>query len=310
MGRPGAILSIGERPFLVRGAPDDMIRLLRHGLSMLLCLAAAGVSAAQVPAQKPKASPAEAGKAFRAVFQGEMETAEQVKELERIVKEYPETGWDDDALWVLGEVARQDGRVDRVLYYWQYLMTRPVEPKLEEYTRTLVLYRKSSLYRVQFLLEAEGNAYVRPAPGEPTTRQAFSLVATGPSHRGGERIMLGCRRFNAVPMVVWAELGDCYERMGLLAAALRAHRKSVELSPEKGRWHKNYSERVARLEAKLNLKAGEEVARATASDARPEAVGERGATLAQKPVGSREHSEKRESSAAVPDDERADRQGD
>ncbi len=163
--------------------------------------------------------------------------SEEMRTLERIVKEYPDSPWADDALWVLGEVGRRSGNSRAVIYYWQYLMARPTGPVLEEFTLKSKLFKESSLYRVQTLLEVEGGGYLL---------EEGSRVVEGPEAE--KTLFMGCKRFNALPMVVWSELADSYERAHKPALALRALRNAFAESPPKGRWHDLCRQRVEKAE--------------------------------------------------------------
>ena len=220
----------------------------------LAFLALLGTLAASALAQTDEAPPADVGKMFRRVFTETMKPVERVQALERIVKEHPDSEWADDALWVLGEAARRQQLAYRVVYYWQYMMARPAQPRLEAFTRTLPLYRKSSLSRVVFLLEAEGVSLL-PTPAAPPPRKSTDEGASAPQQvtRTRERLFLGCRPFNAVPMVVWAELGACYEQVKKPRLALRAYRKALKAAPGTGRWPENYRACVERLEKRVAL---------------------------------------------------------
>ncbi|MFW6118955.1 MAG: tetratricopeptide repeat protein [Planctomycetota bacterium] len=197
------------------------------------------------PTQETTAAPAaqdsaQAGRVFRRVWTEEMPPAEKVRLLESIVKDHPRSDWADDALWALGEAARQEGLPERMMQYWHYLLSARPDVRLEDYTCSLPLYRRSGLPQVEMLLLAEGQSFV------PRRRDVLSSD-------GAEMFMMrNARRFNPVPMTVWGELAECYRRGGRLSLALKAYRKALEAAPESGRLRERYSERMHEMEAQVN----------------------------------------------------------
>ncbi len=189
----------------------------------------------------------EPGAEFRAAFADGVEPVQSARMLVRLVKEHPQSEWADDALWVLGETARRQRRPDRVIYFWQYLMARRPGAELEEFTRSLGLYRRSPLGNIMVLMEAEGTAYVPDGKGIPEGRSFF--VA---------------KPFNAVPMSVWDELGRSYLTLGKPAVALKAYQRALACAPERGRWKDTYRVRIQKLESRL------EATRARASGGEPD----------------------------------------
>jgi hypothetical protein len=155
--------------------------------------------------------------------------------LERIVKESPDSEWADDALWVLGEAARQQGQPRRVAYYWQYLMAVHPEPHLEELTRSLPLYQRSGLPQVELYMRRTGQSYVR---SEGRLRE-------------GNRELLNVKPFSPLPMLVWAELGKTYEHMGRLTLSRKAFARAQTSAPTGGQWRQNYAASARRIDAKL-----------------------------------------------------------
>jgi len=190
--------------------------------------------------------------AYRQAFEDDLTPTDRVAALERIVKEHPESRWADDALWALGEAARQQQLSRRVIYYWQYMMGRVMQPRLEPYTRTLPLYRTSSLRRAEYLLEVEGAAFQQPKPRDDGKEQDGRELRQAPSVvKAGGRVFLDCRPFNPVPMVVWGELGARYERLGRLRLALSSYQRAAARAPETGRWAADFRVRVEGLQQRL-----------------------------------------------------------
>ena len=158
--------------------------------------------------------------------------------LERVVREYPESPWADDALWLLGELAHQEGESERVAYYWEYLMSARRDVHLEGPTRRLTLYRRSGLPQVRKLLEVEGLAFQR------TDNGALAV------------------EFNAVPMTVWSGLGECYDALGLPEAAVGACDRALKAAPEGGHWRERCQQALqeAKVRAAAKRKAEEDAA--------------------------------------------------
>jgi tetratricopeptide (TPR) repeat protein len=172
---------------------------------------------------------------FRRVFAEEMEPTERVSELERLVKEHRQSRWADDALWVLGEAARQQKCTERAVYYWQFLMAFRPDVELEEFTRSLPLYGASRLPQVYLHLEAAGLTYVR--------REGVAAEPNG--------LFVNARPFNPVPMVVWQELGRALAQLGKLELAVKAYGRALAAAPEGSHWVGTYQAATERLERKL-----------------------------------------------------------
>lgn len=200
------------------------------GLVMLLTLPPSGVIQTE---QEPIKDP---GAEFRRAFTEEMNPAERTHALERVAKEHPGSRWADDALWVLGEVARQQGMTRRTMYFWHYLMARRADVELEEFTRTQEVYRSSRLAQVRVLLESDGIAYV--ADGSRIRKEPTAFF-------------VNARPVNPVPMVVWEELARSYQGLKKPELALKAYGKALESAPERGRWARIYRQRIESLEKRL-----------------------------------------------------------
>lgn len=197
---------------------------------MVLLLAAPAVR--PEPAQETAGDPEAA---FRLGFAEELSPGERVQALERVVKEHPEGKWADDALWVLGEAARQQELDRRVVYYWQLLMAARPAVELEEFTRGRPVYQASGLPQVVFFLETAGMTYVRE---------------DGTFTRS-DRVFLNVRRFNPVPMLVWEGLGRSYQTLEKLDLALKAYRKALESAPPRGPWGRKYAQSIEKVERAL-----------------------------------------------------------
>jgi hypothetical protein len=161
---------------------------------------------------------------------------ERVRLLERIAKEHPDSEWADDAVWVLGEAARREERLGRVLYYWQFLLGRWPGARLEDYTRSLQVYRDSPMPAIESMLRAQGQGYVR--------RQEPVIEGS----RGSMHLLRNAQRFNALPMTVWTELAECYRRLDKPRLALRCYRKALQAAPPGGSLRRRCQRNVERLE--------------------------------------------------------------
>jgi tetratricopeptide (TPR) repeat protein len=181
--------------------------------------------------------PDEAQAVFQSAFGEGVGPAERVRTLERLVKEHAESRWADDALWVLGEAARQQGLPGRVVYYWQYLTGMRPGVELESFTRDLQVYQASGVPQLLLYLQATGASYVQ---------------GTGLSTRG-DTVLVNARAFDPVPMRVWEGLARAYESLGEPRLALRAYGRALEAAPAVGPWAGDLQENTQRLERELNV---------------------------------------------------------
>jgi tetratricopeptide (TPR) repeat protein len=169
--------------------------------------------------------------AFHAALEAPLRSAGQVRLLERVAKEGPNTQWADDALWLLGEMARQAGDDARAVYYWQYLIALQPDVILEDETKMLPIYGTSGIPQVELYLRLTARQYVRaPAAGM----------------RDG-RHYVGVRPINATAMIVCEGLGRAYEALGKPSLALRAYRRALAQCPEEGSWRARFEGAVERL---------------------------------------------------------------
>ncbi len=219
------------------------------------------LAAAALPTEAAEKTSLDPRRAFQRAFTAKMAPRRRVALLESIAKEHPESPWADDALWALGEVARRNDDPRRVVCYWQYLMNRRPDAELEDYTRTLQLYRTSTLPQIELLLLSEGNSYVMD---EPEVREGQSATLF---------LVKNARRFNPLPMVVWEEVGECCAELDKPRVALRAYRKALQAAPEKGRWRTDYWERIQRLEERLEALPPEQEGEDSSAEEGAEATG-------------------------------------
>jgi hypothetical protein len=199
------------------------------GLLLATCAAAAGARAADDGAgRKPDAAQA----LFRSAFEDHLAPAERVEVLERVAKEHSDSPWADDALWVLGEAARRQHLTMRVLYYWQFLVTRWPAVHLEDYTRSLEFYHISPVGCVEHLLEMQGDLFLpqrgHVIPGKEAQAFAYKNAVA----------------FNPAPMLVWEELGDCYALLDKQDLAAEAYARSLAAAPPAGDFARSFRVRV------------------------------------------------------------------
>lgn len=206
-----------------------------------------GAAAPRLEEGEPQLDPAEA---FRQAFAGEMKREDAVTLLQRIAKECPDSVWADDALWALGQDARNRKDHRRVIYYWQFLMAARPDVQLEDFSREQELYRRSGLPEARYYLEATGQTYRR---GDG--RQAR-----------GRTLFVDAKPVNPVPVRVLEGLGEAYERLGQYELALRAYRKGVEHAPTRKRLIEGCRDSVARVEKKIALLEAQERAKAVKAE--------------------------------------------
>ena len=245
-----------------------VLKLLMVALALLS--AAEGEEAApEAPASAEAAAPAEApavsvpaavsldakGQFLEALL-GVLTPEERVAALEQIVKDHPRSVWADDALWILGETARQmrPPRHDKVIYYWQILVSEHPHVELEEITRTLGLYQASGLPQVEFYLVRTGRSYVLQN----------GIMAR---LRGTDRVLVNARAFNAVPMCVWEGLAQAYRSLGKHKPALAAYRMAYRAAPNGGPWRKRFDVSIGKLERLVRAKEPEPSEPADAAEA-------------------------------------------
>jgi hypothetical protein len=204
-----------------------MVYRLSIAIALILALGVASYAAEEDP------SPGES--LYRRAFESGLELAERVELLERVVKEHPDSRWADDALWVLGESARQRGRPRLVVYYWQYLLVSRPQVGLEDFTLGQPVYRDSRLHQIRLFARMTGSTYSRDQ-----------------EVRGGERrdehVYINARPFDPVPVAVWEGLGHAYRHMRKSKMAARAYRMARMAAPERGLWAQRYREGLRHLE--------------------------------------------------------------
>jgi hypothetical protein len=202
---------------------------------ILWLVLALAVGDAGAPPSSGEAAATGSDTRFARAFDPALDEAARRVALERIVKESPDSEWADDALWALGEAAREKGQSRQVAYYWQYLMAVHPEPRLEEFTQSLPLYQRSGLPQVEMFVRGTGQSYVH---------------CDGRSFEG-EKMFVDAKPFSAVPMLVWAGLGQSYEQMGKLRLSQKAFEQAGACAPSGGQWRANYTASAERVGAKL-----------------------------------------------------------
>ncbi len=166
---------------------------------------------------------------------------ERVEIWEKLVKEYPEAKWADDALWVLGELAERTRRPRRAMDYRVALAKRRPLPRLEDYTKKLSIYRRSRVAQIVRLLRATASFY----------------------QRRGNRVKI----FNPLPLAVHEQLARAYTKSQDYEQAIRHYRKAIFYSPNGAVTRRFFARTVAALEKKQRRKELLRKRRAGAEDA-------------------------------------------
>ena len=183
-----------------------------------------------------------ARKLYVSAFEEEdLKLKERVEIWEKLVKEYPEAKWADDALWVLGELAERTRHPKRAMDYRLELVKRRPLPLLEDYTKKLSLYRRSRVAQVVRLLRATASFY----------------------QRRGHSV----RVFNPLPLAVHEQLARAYTKSQDYEQAIRHYRKAISYSPEGAVTRRFFARTVAGLEKRQRRKELLRKQRAAAEDA-------------------------------------------
>ena len=193
-------------------------------LLLALCL---GVVSSAVLMAADEATEEEARQLYEGAFSEGLKVAERLEALEQVAKDYADTAWADDALWVLGEVARKRRDSRRAVLFGRQLLEREVPPSLEPFTEQQAIYARSRLPRVLFLLGRTGHLY---------------------RHEGAKAIAIP---FDPLQMVVSEGLALQYEKLGLHELALKEYRRAIAAAPPGGMFARIYVRRADRLEKKV-----------------------------------------------------------
>jgi len=194
---------------------------------------------------------AEAQKQFEQAFDLGLKLKKRVEILQKVVSEYPESAWADDALWALGEIASRYGFEKYAVRFRQELVERKDTPKLERFTGTTWIYHQSRIPGVLWILERTGHRYRR----EKMSEKAIA--------------------FNPLPMVVNEDLALAYRQRGKPEEALNYYRKALTCAPEGGLFASIYQRRIKRLEEEIEtkrklLKSGQNAERGPDAAQRPQ----------------------------------------
>jgi len=196
----------------------------RTALALVICLA---VMAARHADCADGATEQEAQGLYAQALNVALTPGERISILEQVAKDYADTRWADDALWVLGEMAHGSGDTRRAILFRRQLLERDSPPCLEAFTRSQRVYARSRVPHVLFVLERTGHLY------RTEGRQAV--------------------QFNPLPMITCEELALAYEDMGLLELALRDYRRAIAAAPPGDLYARLYARRAERLERKIAL---------------------------------------------------------
>ena len=191
-------------------------------LALCVCMVAVPLARAADDAAEE-----EARKLYVSAFREGLEPAKRLEALEKVARDYADSRWADDALWVLAQAADHDDDVRRAVLMRRQLLERTAPPSLEPYTQTLPVYDQSRIPRVIFLLERTGDRY----------------------SNDGKHVI----SFNPLPMVTSEELALSYERLEMYELALQEYRRAIQASPPEGLFARIYARRVQELEKKLEV---------------------------------------------------------
>jgi len=193
----------------------------------LITLGLLGLAAALAAYAADEAAEEDARRAYVSAFEAGLKDEERIGILEKVAKDYADTRWADDALWVLGEVADKSGDRRRAILFRRQLLEREALPALERLTCSLRVYSQSRVPNVLFVVERTGHLY----------------------RISGDKLV----RFNPIPMVTCEELALDYEALGLLELALREYRRAITAAPPGGLFRRVYTRRAERLQRKIDL---------------------------------------------------------
>jgi len=174
-----------------------------------------------------QATEEQARERYESAFEPGLQLQERTDILESVAKDYADTRWADDALWVLGEVASRSGDLRRAILFRRQLLERDRMPELEPYTRSRWIYRHSRVPGALYVLEHTGHAY---------TAKGIRAVP-----------------FNPIPMLTCEALAQDYERLGLLELAYREYRRAAAAAPQDGLFSSIYEARAERLRRRIEL---------------------------------------------------------
>ena len=195
---------------------------MRKALLLAACLAALCAAARGAD----EATDENARKIYAGAFAEGLSDDERTELLENIVRDFADTRWSDDALWVMAQAADAEGDRGRAVLLRRQLLQMHRDPRLERFTRSLPVYENSRMPRVIFLLERTGHRY---------TNDAGRAVP-----------------FNPIPMVTCEDLAAAYEDMDLPELALGEYRRALTAAPPDGLFARIYRRRIERIEGKLN----------------------------------------------------------
>jgi len=185
----------------------------------------------------------EARKKYASAFDRGLKIKRRVEILEAVVKDYSDTAWADDALWLLGEVADRYGYPKRAVHFRRQLVGRDLVPRLEAFTQAQPVYRRSRIPQILFVLERGGYAYA--VRGDKTFK------------------------FNPLPVATHEELAQGYLELGMTEQALEHYRGALAATPAGCIFADIYSRRIDEIEEELELEKaleGEHKAQAEESD--------------------------------------------
>ncbi len=193
--------------------------------AVLFLVAFLSLTALRAPQAADERTEEAAREKYESAFDEGRKARERVQTLETVVRDYCNTSWGDDALWLLGELADRYGYRKRAIHYRRELMALKETPALEAFTRSQRIYRRSRIPQILSVLNRSGH-----------------------SHKAvGGKVLI----FNPLPMAVHEKLASDYARLGMSEAALAHYRQALAGTPSECLYAEHYRKRIAELEEKL-----------------------------------------------------------
>ena len=192
----------------------------------LLALAAGAFMACNLGLAADEVTEATAADEFRRAFSRDMTREKHVAQLKKIAEKYSDTTWADDALWCLTRVDMRSGDDQELLEHGRSLLNRNRLPHLQSFTRCTPYYQNTRLPGVLWVLERTGHRFRRPEKG----RRA--LV------------------FNALPMVLKADMARAAERLGRYSKAIDYYEEAIARAPDGCVFEQSYQSAIERLKKK------------------------------------------------------------
>lgn len=187
-------------------------------LAMVFCVLLCLASATALGDGEQAGRTEKARRMFNSAFRSWLKTEQRVIIMRNVARDFEDTRWGDDALWILSRVADMRNEPARAIVLRQQLLQRGNAPSLEEFTRKRPLFRASRIAQAEFLLERTGYLY-RGKPGR-------------------------ARKVNVMPMILHEQLAAAYARLDMPKSAAREYARARKLAPPGGIMNKMYTRRM------------------------------------------------------------------